>query len=145
MVEQGKTCGIFRLAMVYSSTAGMAEGGAVTIYRVLAIYLYQDIIYRIASQHRTPPTDSGHGGALGTRYTTASHNIQQCTTNTGQPVHHQSFATPGCVYHVRVRACACILLYYYNIIILLYLYIHNNTIPILQYMVMWLYGYIIII
>ena len=41
--------------------------------------------------------------------------------NTVYNRHHQSFATPGCVY--RVRACV-ILLYYYNIIILLYYYIY---------------------
>ena len=42
--------------------------------------------------------------------------------NTVYNRHHQSLATPGCVYRVRARACV-ILLYYYNIIILLYYYI----------------------
>ena len=38
-------------------------------------------------------------------------------TNTVYNRHHQSFATPGCVY--RVRACACVCALYYYIIILL--------------------------
>ena len=89
------------------------------------------------------PIDNGiqqHGGHGGIwlvlcvyRYTCVRY------ANTVYNRHHQSFATPGCVYRVRacVRACVralyyyiIILLYYYNIIILLYLYIPNiSSIP----------------
>ena len=118
MAEQwgGSACGIFRLVTVYSSTAGKADRGAVTIYRVLAIYLYRDIIYNIASQHRAPPTGSGHGGALGARYTTASHNISHTHRTQGSPPSPELRNA-----RVRVsRACvrACVRVYYYIIIIL---------------------------
>ena len=66
-----------------------------------------------------------HGGREA-RYTNATSGILVYDiryTNTVYNRHRQSFATPGCVYRVRVRACV-ILLYYYNIIILLYYYIY---------------------
>ena len=47
------------------------------------------------------------------------YDIQTQYTTAIARSHHQSFATPGCVYRVCVRA-----LYYYNIIILLYYYIY---------------------
>ena len=83
------------------------------------------------------PVDNGiqqhgeHGGIWFVlcvyRYTNATSGIlvyDMRYANTVYNRHHQSFATPGCVY--RVRACVryiIILLYYYNIIILLYYYI----------------------
>ena len=89
---------------IQRSTAGMAvaENGRAWRYMVGAVCI---------SVHRQ------HGGRAA-RYTCVRY------ANTVYNRHHQSFATPGCVYRVRVRACV-ILLYYYNIIILLYLYIPN--------------------
>ena len=56
-------------------------------------------------------------------------------TNTVYNRHHQSFATPGCVYRVRVRACVryiIILLYYYIII-----FIYTQYIQYTQYTQQW--------
>lgn len=84
-------------------------------------------VYRLHGGRAARYTDSA-GTAAGqgeARYTNATGGYT-CVryANTVYNRHHQSFATPGCVYRVRVRACACvILLYYYIIIILLYYYI----------------------
>ena len=111
MAEQGRTCGIFRLTTVYNNMAGMAVYGWCCVYIGISVY-------------------GQHGGSAARQ---EGSTVYQCNngytcvryTNTVYNRHHQSFATPGCVYRacVRVRACV-ILLYYYNIIILLYYYIY---------------------
>ena len=107
--SRGGACGIFRLTTVYR------QHGRTWQYMVGAVCIS---VYRL------------HGGREA-RYTNATKGILVYDirhANTVYNRHHQSFATPGCVYRVRARACVryiIILLYYYNIIILLYLYIPN--------------------
>ena len=115
-MEQGRTCDIFRLTMVYSSMAG--HGG---IWLVLRVYRYTA---RHGDRAARYTVGAGQHSRKEARDTNATRSILVYDirhANTVHNRHHQSFATPGCVY--RVRACV-ILLYYYNIIILLYYYIY---------------------
>ena len=131
MAGHGRTCDIFRLTTVYRQ-----HGRA---WR----YIVDAVCISVYSQHggKGERYTGGAGQQEGStvyqcnkwytcvRY--AIYDIQTQYTTAITRSHHQSFATPGCVY----RVCACvryiiILLYYYNIIILLYLYIPNiSSIP----------------
>lgn len=115
----------------YERLRGMCGGAGRTcdILRNGLVYLYTTSWRTAGENVRYIPIDNGiqqHGrawrymvgaacisvyrrGDRAARYTCVRY------TNTVYNRHHQSFATPGCVYRVRVRVRA---LYYYIIIIL---------------------------
>ena len=109
--QGGRTCGIFRLVTVYSS---MAEGASsadipcVSNIPIPGYYIPHSFTTSDTADGLRAWRSIGHTVYNRTPQYTAAHNEHGATR------HHQGFATPGCVYRVRARACV----YYYIIIIL---------------------------